>query len=72
MFYSCDIASILKEGLSVHTIGGLAISNVSPSYNHMEKADFEFEALNGINVIMFQNSSVTFSTKIRKKNKVRF
>ena len=35
----------------------------------MEKADFlyfEVEALNGINVIMFRDTSVTFSAKIRK------
>ena len=42
----------------------------SPSYNHMEKADFlyfEVEAPNGINLITFRHSSVTFSAKIRKK-----
>ena len=37
-----------------------------------EKADFlyfEVEAPNGINLIMFRDGSVTFSTKIRKENK---
>ena len=36
----------------------------APLYNHMEKADFlnyEFEAPNGISLIMFQDSSVKFS-----------
>ena len=44
------------------------VSN-SLSYNHMEKADFlyfEVEASNGIILIMFRDSSVTFSAKIRK------
>ena len=39
--------------------------------NHMEKADFlyfELEPLNGISLIMSQDSSVKFSAKIRKKN----
>ena len=43
---------------------------LSPSYNHIEKADFlyfEVEAPNWINLIMFRDSSVTFSAKIRKK-----
>ena len=49
---------------------------VEPSYNHMEKADFlyfEIEAPNGINLIMFRDSSVTFSAKIRTKikNKIK-
>ena len=42
----------------------------APSYNHMEKADFsyfEVEAPNGIILIMFRDSSMTFSAKIRKK-----
>ena len=41
----------------------------------MEKADFlyfEAEAPDRINLIMFRDSSVTFSAKIRKQNKVRF
>ena len=44
--------------------------SLSPLYNHMEKADFlyfEFEALNGISLIMFRDSSVKISAKIRKK-----
>ena len=39
----------------------------TPSYDHMEKADFlyfEVEAPNGINLIMFRDSSVTFAEKI--------
>ena len=39
-------------------------------YYHMGKADFlyfEVEAAKGINLIMFRNSSLTFSAKIRKK-----
>ena len=43
---------------------------ISPSFYHMGKADFlyfEVEAPNGINLIMFRNSSLTFSAKIRKK-----
>ena len=38
-----------------------------PLYNHMEKANFlyfEVEAPNGINLIMFRDSSMTFSAKI--------
>ena len=38
-------------------------------YNYMEKADFlycEFEAPNGFSIIMFQDSSVKVSPKIRK------
>ena len=41
-----------------------------PSYNNMEKADFlyfEVEATNGINLIMFRDSSVTFSAKTKQK-----
>ena len=41
----------------------------------MEKADFlyfEVEAPNGINLIMFRDSNVTFSAKNQKKIKVRF
>ena len=33
---------------------------------------FEFEAPNGINLIMFRDNSTAFSAKIRKKIKVRF
>ena len=45
-------------------------TNLTPSCNHMEKTDilyFEVEALDGINLIMFRDRSVTFSAK-----KVRF
>ena len=43
----------------------------------MEKADllhYEVETPDGINLIMFRDGSVTYSAKIRKKNKnkVRF
>ena len=47
----------------------------TPLYIHMEKAEFlyfEVEAPNGINLILFRNSSLTFSAKIRKKIKVPF
>ena len=45
-------------------------NNLTPLYNHMEKANFlyfEVEAPNGINLIMFLESSVTFSAKIKTK-----
>ena len=41
---------------------------LSPLYNHMKKADFlyvEFEAPSEISLIMFKDSSVNFSAKIR-------
>ena len=44
----------------------------TPLYNHMGKADFlyvEVEAPKGIILIMFSDSSLTFSAKIRKKLK---
>ena len=47
----------------------------TPSYNHIGKAYFlyfEVEAPKGINLVMFRDSNVTFSAKIRKKIKVRF
>ena len=45
------------------------------SHNYMEKVDFlcfEVEAPNGINLIMFRDSSMTFSAKNQKKIKVLF
>ena len=38
-------------------------------YNRMEKADFYFEVEEpkGINLIMFRDSYVTFSAKVREK-----
>ena len=56
---------------------GTYTNNMSPtpSYNHMEKADFLYfkvEAPSGINLVMFRDSSMTFSAKIRKKIKVAF
>ena len=41
------------------------------SYNHMERADFlyfEAEAPNGINLVMFQDISMTFPAENRKNN----
>ena len=48
----------------------------TPSNNHMEKAVFsylEVESPNGINLIMFRDSSVTFAkiSKKKKKKKIR-
>ena len=42
-------------------------TDVTPSYNHIQKADFlyfEVEAPYGINIIVFRDSSVTCSAKI--------
>ena len=65
---SCSFAVRINEGK-------LLIAFISPLYNHMEKPDFlyfEFEAPNRISLIVFRDSSVKFSAKIRKKGSVPF